>query len=242
VELLSNMMTFVDMADAKNTLALTCWTLCKSVWDQKEFWLAFGGPYFLQESSQELKMMHSVTATRSAFRRWVFDIMPCWSHHFATRANELSSAAAIQDAYFLLSGLSREDASAADLSRFIDATIQAINRSTDDEDDSLATAFVVRSRSRADLLGSKLLRDLEHALDDAAERAILRHIQTAEDDAEDKDDFDELAEQDEPVKIKTSECSEDGLLKARDGVISDADATWLSQRFLMVMSEHHGWD
>jgi len=236
-------MAFVDMEDSKNTLALTCRTLCKSVWDQKEFWLAFGGPYFLQESSQELKMIHSVTATRSAFRRWVFGIGTGWSHHFVKRANELSSAAALQDAYFLLSGLSREDASARDLSRFIEATVQAIDRSTDDEDDSLATAFVIRSRSRADLLGSKLLRDLEEALDDAAERAILRHIQTAEDDAEYEDDFNELAEKDEPVKIHTSKCAEDGLLEAPcDGVISDADATWLSQRFLMVMSEHHGWD
>merc|ERR1719359_1448373 len=98
----------------------------------------------------------------------------------------------------------REDASARDLSRFIEATVQAIDRSTDDEDDSLATAFVIRSRSRADLLGSKLLRDLEEALDDAAERAILRHIQTAEDDTEYEDDFNELAEKDEPVKIHTS--------------------------------------
>lgn len=242
MDLLSNMMAFVDMADSKNTLALTCWTMCKSVWDQKEFWLTFGGPYFLQESSKELNLIHSVSSTRSVFRRWVFGISSGWSHQFANRVDELSSGTALQDAYFLISGLSRDDAPARDFHRFIDAVVRVISHSADDEDDSLATALVVRCRSRADLIDSDQLRNLEEALDDAAERSILRHIQIAEDDAEYEDDFNELAEKD-ALEGDMSKCSADGLFVAPpDQAINKDDATWLSQRFLMVMSEHHGWD
>jgi len=117
--------------------------------------------------------------------------------------------------------------------------------SEDDEDDSYATALVFRCRSRLDVLSSKQLRDLEIALDEAAERAMLHHIQAAEDDAEYENDFDELSEKDAQVKDEMSECmaDKDGLLVSPPKqAISKEDATWLSQRFLMVMSEHHGWD
>lgn len=243
MDLVSNMMVFVDMADAKNTLALTCKTCRNSVWNQTEFWLSLGGPCFLQESMQELKMIHSVEATRSTFRRWVYGITYGWSHQFANRADDVSSGEALQDAYFLISGLSRGDAPARDICRFVGATVRAIGRSADDEDDSLATALVLRCRSRPDLLSSKQVRDLEAALDEAAERAMLRHVQAAEDDAEYEDDFDELAEKDALEKDDISKCSADGLLVAPpEQAINSSDATWLSQRFLMVMSEHHGWD
>jgi hypothetical protein len=237
------MMVFADMVDTKNTLALTCQTLYKSVWEQKDFWLALGGPCFLQESSQELQMLYSATATRSVFRRWVFGISHGWSHRFATRVEELSPGEALQDAYFLMSGLSRFDAPARDICHLVDATVRTIGRSADDEDDSLATALVHRCRSRTDLLGSKQIRDLEVALDEAAERAMLRHVQAAEDDAEFADDFDELAEKDALEKDELSKQQVDGhLLAPPEKAISSGDAAWLSQRFLMVMSEHHGWD
>jgi len=243
MDLVSNMMVFVDMADSKNTLALTCRTLRKNVWDQKEFWLAFGGPCFLQESSQELKMTRSVAATRDTFRRWVFGITYGWSHQFANRVDDVSPGEALQDAYFLIAGLSRGDAPTRDICQLVDATVRAIGRSADDEDDSLATALVLRCRNRYDLLSSKQLRDLEVALDDAAERAMLRHIQVAEDDAVYEDDFDELAEKEALEKDEMSKCPADGLFEASpEQAISSGDATWLSQRFLMVMSEHHGWD
>jgi len=243
MDLVSNIMVFVDMADAKNTLALTCKTCRNSVWNQKEFWLSLGGPCFLQESQQELKMIYGVEATRSTFRRWVYGITHGWSHQFANRADDVSSGEALQDAYFLVSGLSRGDAPTRDICRFVDATVRAIGRSADDEDDSLATALVLRCQNRPDLLSSKQVRDLEAALDEAAERAMLRHVQAAEDDAEYEDDFDELAEKDALDHDDISKCSADGLLVApSEQAINSSDASWLSQRFLMVMSEHHGWD
>lgn len=188
-------------------------------------------------------MIYSASATRSIFRRWVFGISHGWSHRFATRADEVSPGETLQDAYFLVSGLSRFDAPARDVCRFVDAMIQAIGRSADDENDSLASSLVHRSCSRTDLFSSKQLRDLEMALDEAAERAMLRHVQAAEEDAEYEDDFDELAEKDALEKDGSSKCLADGLVLAPpERVISSVDATWLSQRFLMVMSDHHGWD
>lgn len=235
-------MVFCDMADARNTLALTCRTLCKSVWDQKDFWLTMGGPCFLQESAQELKMIYSAAATRSVFRRWVFGISPGWSHCFASGVDKSSPGEVLQHAYFLVSGLSRFDAPARDICRLVDAAVQAIGLSADDEDDSLATALVHRCRNRTDLLSSKQVRDLEAALDDAAERAMLRHIQAAEEDAEYEDNFDELAEKDAVESNKLPKLQAGVLQAPPEQSISDADAVWLSQRFLMVMSDHHGWD
>jgi len=245
------MMVFVDMTDSKNTVALTSRKLRSCVWDQKEFWLSLGGPCFLQDSSCELKMISSVASTRAAFRRWVFGIGYGWSHQFANRVDALSGVnslppgAALQDAYFLVSGLARGDAPATDISRFVAASVRAIGLCADDEDDAVATSLVIRCRSRSDLLCPKQLRDLEAALDDAAERAILRHIQAAEDEAEYEDDFEDLAEQDFLAKddIEKGTCPADGLLTdTPKQAINNADAAWLSQRFLMVMSEHHGWD
>eukprot|EP00746_Dinoflagellata_sp_MGD_P164961 gnl/MRDRNA2_/MRDRNA2_93956_c0_seq1.p1 gnl/MRDRNA2_/MRDRNA2_93956_c0~~gnl/MRDRNA2_/MRDRNA2_93956_c0_seq1.p1 ORF type:complete len:301 (+),score=67.34 gnl/MRDRNA2_/MRDRNA2_93956_c0_seq1:119-1021(+) len=246
-DLLTNMMVFVDMADSKNAMALTCRKLCSCVWEQKEFWLSLGGPCFLQDSSSELQMINSVAATRSAFRRWVFGIGYGWSHQFANRVHALSitPGAALQDAYFLVSGLSPGDAPKRDINRFVAAAVHAIGQCTNDEDDSLATSLVIRCRSRSDLLCPKQLRDLEVALDDAAERAIMRHIQAAEDEAEYEDDFEELAEQDALAKdaFEKEQCPADGLLMdPPKHAINNEDAAWLSQRFLMVMSEHHGWD
>lgn len=245
VDLLSNMMVFVDMADSKNVLALTCRKLCKSVWDQKEFWLSIGGPCFLQDSFQELKTIHSVSATRSVFRRWVFGIGSGWSHQFANCVDATSPAVALQDAYFLVSGLAPGDASPRDLCRFVDAIVRVIGQCADDEDDSLATGLVLRCRSRSDLLCPEQLKDLELALEETAERAMLRRIQAADDKAEYEDDFEELAEKDtlEKDALEKSKCPANGLLgDPPKPAISSADAMWLSQRFLMVMSEHHGWD
>jgi len=243
VDLLTNMMVFVDMADSKNTLALTCRKLCKRVWNEKEFWLSLGGPCFLRDSFQELKTIHSVSATRSVFRRWVFGIGSGWSHQFANCVDALSPMSpgvALQDAYFLVSGLAPGDAPPQDMCRFVDAIVRAIGKCADDEDDSLATGLVLQCRSRSDLLWPDQLRDLELALDEAAERTVLRHIQAAEDEAEYEDDFEELAEKD---ALEKDTCSATGLLDdIPKQAISRDDATWLSQRFLMVMSEHHGWD
>jgi hypothetical protein len=241
------MMVFVDMADTKNIVALTCRKLRSSVWDEKEFWLSLGGPCFLQDCSSELKMIHSVAATRSAFRRWVFDIGYGWSHHFANRVDALSPSPGpvLQDAYFLVSGLAIGDAPARDITRFVEAAVRAIGQCVDDEDDALATSLVNRCRSRSDLLCPKQLGDLDAALDEAAERAIMRHIQAAEDDAADADDFEELAALDvlEKDPLEKITCPADGLCaESSKQSINNADATWLSQRFLMVMAEHHGWD
>lgn len=188
-------------------------------------------------------MVYSAAATRSVFRRWVFGISHGWSPRFAARVDELSAKEALEDAYFLVSGLSRFDAPARDICCFVDATVRAIGRSEDDEDDSLATALVHRCRSRLDLLSSKQLRALEMALDDAAERAIVRHVQAAEDNVGLEDDFYELAEKDTLEKDELSKLQADGFLPSPlEKAISSGDAAWLSQRFLMVMSEHHGWD
>jgi len=188
-------------------------------------------------------MIFSATATRSVFRRWVFGISHGWSLRFAARVDELSSKEALEDAYFLISGLDRFDAPARDICCLVDAMVRAIGSSADDEDDSLATALVQRCRNRPDLVSSKQCRDLEMALDEAAERAMLRHVQAAEDDAESEDDFDELAEKDALEKDELSKLQVDGcLLAPPEKSISIGDGAWLSQRFLMVMSDHHGWD
>lgn len=243
VDVLSHLLVFVDMADSKNTMALACRTLYSAVWDQKDFWLSLGGPCFLQNSFCELQMINSVAATRSTFRRWVFGIGYGWSHQFANHVDALSPMSpgpALQDAYFLVSGLAPGDAPARDISRFVQATVRAIGQCADDEEDSLAAALVLRCRNRSDLLCPKQLRDLEVALDEAAERAIMRRIEVAEDEAAYEDDFEELAEQD---ALDKDSCLADGLLvDPPKQAINNQDTAWLSQCFLMVMSEHHGWN
>jgi len=243
MDLVGHMLLFGSMADAVNAMGLTCKTLCKSVWDQRDLWITLGGPAFLQDSSNEIQMLHSAAATRSAFRRWVFGIGFGWSHQFVARVDLLSAEEALQDAFFLISGLYRSDAPAGDICRLVDGTARAIGRAADDDDDSLATALVLRCRSRPDLLSALQLQVLEVALDEAAERAMLRHLQAAEDDAVDADDFDELAEKVALEKDDMSKFPGDDLLVASpEQAINNDDAAWLSQRFMMVMSEHHGWD
>lgn len=148
----------------------------------------------------------------------------------------------------MIAGLRRGDAPSADIWRLVRTTISAIERTVDDEDDALAAGLVTRCHERGDVLSAAQRAALDDALGEAAERALLRHLDAADLAAE--DDFEELAaaEKAEAEDEGWSCEGEDGCDKLlcmpacpKQQVISSEDSEWLSRRFLAVMSEHHGW-
>merc|ERR1719335_547661 len=161
-DIAAHIFLFNHLADVLHCAGLTCRTLHFNIWQQSDFWVSLGGPAFLEIFTPAVPLPKDPSSVLGAFRRWVFRIEGDWSQGLQQLAACEPPLTALHEAFDRIQGLRHGDVPPADISRLVDAVIQAMERMavSDVEASDVAAALVARCQTRQDLFDDSQLIEL----------------------------------------------------------------------------------
>lgn len=179
-DIVAHIFLFSHLADVLNCAGLTCRTMNLGVWQQVDFWIALGGPAFVEVLTPAAPPPMDATLVLAAFRRWVFGIEGDWSQELQRLAACELPLAALQDAHDRMQGLRRAEVPHEDISRLVSAVLHAMERLTVSDVDAIdiAAALVARCQARQDLFDESQLDDIGATLGIVQERALQHKLDT----------------------------------------------------------------
>merc|ERR1719265_1973667 len=174
-ELVADVFAFTELSDVLNCAGLACRGLHNSVWRQPDFWVALGGPAFV-DSLQVADRPTSIVPMIGSFRRWVFGLDGDWSLQVEQTGSYGHPADALRSVLGYVQALQKGDASLSDIWRLVRAAESAMQRA-DVQDGVLmkaASELVGICAKRGDIFGSIDIKDLHTAFAAMEKRAEQR--------------------------------------------------------------------
>jgi hypothetical protein len=171
-DLAAHVFSFTELSDVLNCGGVACRGLHNAIWCQPDFWVAVGGPAFVN-SFRCTERPTSIVPMIGCFRRWVFGLDGDWS----LQVEQLGSCGHPTDALRSVLGyiqvLQVGDAALSDIWRLVRAAENAMQRAEvqDKVVLSVASELVATCQKRQDILGSVDNKDLTTALEAMEKRA-----------------------------------------------------------------------
>lgn len=183
-DLVAHIFVFGDLGDVLHCAGSTCRALQHGIWQQPDFWVALGGPAFVEVLGSAAQSSMGVGPLRSSFRRWVFGIDAEWSQALEQHAACNPPAQTLRDFLDRIHGLHKEDASHEDICRLTRAATHAVQRLTalDFEGSDVAAALVTCCHTRKDLFCDAQLCELRTAVSSIQERVLQEKLLEEDDD------------------------------------------------------------
>lgn len=179
-DVVANIFCFGHLSDVLNVAGTTCRTLHHGVWAQPQFWIALGGPAFVEHLGCGTVSSLGARIVTGAFRRWFYHIEDNWCGSLEQIAECNLPVEVFHEAHDYVRGLTLEDVTCADMWRLVHVitrSMQASSASDEDASDA-ASAFVARCCARTDLFGHEQLTALSAELGELQERSLQEKLST----------------------------------------------------------------
>lgn len=239
LDVVAHMLLFVEPRDVFHSVGVSCLQLHADIWQQTDFWLALGGPLFVQilheAGSSTLSSSLAVGPVIGAFRRWVFGIEGSWSQGLLELADHGTPFEALSEVLSLTQGLCEGDAPDHDIWGLTKAAVIAMRRSTSCDKDScrVATLLVRCCQKRPGVFDSAQLAELTSSLGSLQERVLQQDLNfTATLDTEQGLTFDHWDVPGSDTMLISKEMSATSLQ------VGGQQGKCLALSFLAVLEEH----
>jgi len=186
---------YANLGDVYNCVGVCSRGLHEGVWRQPEFWMALGGPVFLDNfdcprSTLALAAPGSVdpsAATVSAFRRWVYCLDGEWVEELERLAQDESAVTLLEEAASRIQGLRPDDVCNRDLWRVVQVVAKAMQRLEPAHSGTqAAVALVERCERCQDVFNNSQLSSLKSELGNLQERALQQQLWSTEELGDEK--------------------------------------------------------
>jgi len=164
-DLAAHVFAFTELSDVLHCAGVACRSLHNTIWRQPDFWVALGGPVFV-DSLCVAERPTSIVPMIGSFRRWVFGLDGDWSSQVEQLGSLGHPSDALRSVLDYVQVLQEGDAQLTDIWRLVRAAESAMQRA-DVQDNVLlrvASELVATCQKRKDIFGAVDNKDLSAAL------------------------------------------------------------------------------
>eukprot|EP00746_Dinoflagellata_sp_MGD_P071957 gnl/MRDRNA2_/MRDRNA2_29249_c0_seq1.p1 gnl/MRDRNA2_/MRDRNA2_29249_c0~~gnl/MRDRNA2_/MRDRNA2_29249_c0_seq1.p1 ORF type:complete len:342 (+),score=65.43 gnl/MRDRNA2_/MRDRNA2_29249_c0_seq1:131-1027(+) len=185
-DIVGHIFLYADLGDVYNCVGVCSRGLYEGVWQQQGFWMALGGPVFLDSVHTPLEL-ESAIDTVSAFRRWVHCLDGDWVGELERLAQDETPLTLLEEATSRVQGLRPDDVSNRDLWRVVQAVVKAMQRlEPAHPGPQVAASLVERCDRCQDVFNNSQLSSLKTELGNLQERALQQELWSADDLGDEK--------------------------------------------------------
>jgi len=186
-DIVGHIFLFGNLSDVYNCVGVCSRGLHEGVWQQPDFWMALGGPVFLENFTSAPSLIDPSATTISAFRRWVYCLDGEWIEELERLALDDTPATLLEEAVSRIQGLRPNDVCDKDLWRVVQVVVQAMQRiQPASVGTQTAVALVECCDRRQDVFNSSHLSSLKSELGNLQERALQQQLWSTEDPDDEK--------------------------------------------------------
>lgn len=193
-DIVGHIFLFGSLSDVYNCVGVCSLRLHKGVWQQPDFWMALGGPVFLEKLDFPKSALVSAApdldpaaTTISAFRRWLYCLDGEWIEELERLALDETPEVVLEEAFSRIQGLQLGDVCDSDLWRVIQVVAQAMQRLNPAHcSTQTAVALVECCNRRQHVFNFSQLSSLRSELGNLQERALQQQLWSTESHEDEK--------------------------------------------------------
>jgi len=238
-DIVGHIFLFGDLSDVKNCVGVCSRKAYEGIWQQPEFWMALGGPVFLENFEWPKSALgvpapiDPSAATVAAFRRWIYRLSGEWIQELEHLAQDETPVNFLEEVLSRIQGLRPDDVCKGEAWRVIQVVVQAMQRLQPSEcGTDVAVALVDCCDRCQDVFNNSQLSSLKSELGNLQERALQQQLWSTE-DPEDEKPLDPWSLDSWSLDLDLSES------KPLTGACGGHTGRCLSMGFLAVMDESH---
>jgi len=186
-DIVGHIFLFGNLGDVYNCVGVCSRGLHEGIWQQPDFWMALGGPVFLENFAPAPGSLDLSAVAISAFRRWVYCLDGEWIEDLERLALDDTPATLLEEAVSRVQGIRPNDVCDKDLWRVVQVVVQAMQRLQPGHGSTQTAAALVECCDRhRDVFNSSHLSSLKSELGNLQERALQQQLWSTEDPEDDK--------------------------------------------------------
>lgn len=183
LDIVAHLFLFGDLGDYF-CMGIACHALHSGIWQQPQFWVALGGPSFVDHLGSIKLWPRGPEQMAMSFRRWMFDLEGPWIQNLELLAQSENPIEMFHEALSRIQGLRQEDIASIDIWRLVHAASSAMRRISRSADCDVATSFAKRCRGRPDIFNGSQLEVITAELDTVQERVLEQQLWSFQEDDE----------------------------------------------------------
>jgi hypothetical protein len=181
-DIVGHIFLYANLGDVYNCVGVCSRGLYEGVWNQPQFWMALGGPVFLDSFEQSGVELCPATHAVSAFRRWVYCLDGEWVEELERLAQDETPATLLEETANRIQGLRPDDVSNKDLWRIVQIVVKAMQHLEPAQSGTeVATSLVERCDRCQDVFNNSQLSSLKTELGNLQERALQQQLWSTDD-------------------------------------------------------------
>jgi len=190
-DIIGHIFLFGNLSDVKNCVGVCSRELYEGVWQQPEFWMALGGPVFLENFEFPKKALDvpidPSAATITGFRRWVYGLDGAWIEELERLAQDESPVTLLEEALNRIQGLRPEDVCNGEIWRVVQVIVQAMQHLQPAHGGTDVAVNLVECCDRSqDVFNNSQLSSLKSELGNFQERVLQQQLWSTEDPEDEK--------------------------------------------------------